>query len=232
MLLVVDKPLIQYAINEAKESGIEEFIFVTRSGKSSLENYIEHAMLGEKFSFVRQYRPNGLGHAILCARHLIDESFAVLLPDDILVDETPCLAQMTRTYRFEHVVAVQSMSKKELTSCGVPQILHHYSGEHFSTKYFVEKPKNPPSNYGVIGRYIFSTNIFDRLERIKPNRNGEIQLTPALGNSVCYMFDGKRFDCGSKIGYMKANAYLGLHHPDLSDDFREYVWDLFREATI
>jgi UTP--glucose-1-phosphate uridylyltransferase len=255
MLPVVDKPLIQYIVEEALASGIEDIILVTRQGKSSIENHFDsdfeletilaQKRKGELLSVVkrivqmmniisvRQKHPLGLGHAILCAKSLIgDESFAVLLPDDLIECKNPCIAQLMEVYQETEtvVVAVERILSSEISRYGV--IYPANSEERlYKVKGLIEKPlpEEAPSDLGVIGRYILMPQIFNVLEHIPFGRGGELQLTDALHrysqmNSVyAYEFEGKRYDAGDKLGYLEANVVFGLKHPKLGEAFKKFL---------
>ncbi|MCD6215093.1 MAG: UTP--glucose-1-phosphate uridylyltransferase GalU, partial [Candidatus Desulfofervidus sp.] len=246
MLPVVDKPLIQYIVEEALASGIEEIILVTRQGKDSIENHFDsdyelETLLAQRkkgetlatiknivdminIISVRQKHPLGLGHAILCAKSLIfNEPFAVLLPDDLVDSETPCIGQLLDVYQEtgSPVIAVERIST-EVWRYGV--INPEQERERlYKVKGLIEKPRpeEAPSDLGVIGRYILIPQIFDILEHIPFGRGGELQLTDALHrqtqmNTVyAYEFEGKRYDAGNKLGYLEANVVFGLKHPKL-----------------
>ena len=260
IMTLVDRPLIQYAIDEARAAGIKEFIFVTSRGKSALEDYFDNApeleselrkkgktealeMLKETnmdsgaIAYVRQNRPMGLGHAVWCARRLIgDEPFAVLLPDDVIAAEKPCLQQMVEAYAETGgcMVAAMEVPPEKASSYGVLDIGDD-RGSIVGVKGMVEKPKaeEAPSNLAVIGRYILSPDVLTNLNRIKQGAGGEIQLTDAIAEEVGgnpgvfgYRFRGQRYDCGSKAGFLQATVAFGLSRPDLSDEFGAYLSDM------
>jgi len=260
MLPVVDKPLIQYIVEEALASGIEEIILVTRQGKDSIENHFDsdyelETLLAQRekgetlatiknivdminIISVRQKHPLGLGHAILCAKSLIfNEPFAVLLPDDLVDSETPCIGQLLDVYQEtgSPVIAVERISPEEICRYGV--INPEQERERlYKVKGLIEKPRpeEAPSDLGVIGRYVLIPQIFDILEHIPFGRGGELQLTDALHrqtqmNSVyAYEFEGKRYDAGNKLGYLEANVVFGLKHPKLGKAFKKFL----KEITI
>jgi UTP--glucose-1-phosphate uridylyltransferase len=238
IMTLVDRPLIQYAIDEAREAGIKEFIFVTSRGKGALEDYFDHAPVLEQelrkknktellallkgtnmesgaIAYIRQHRALGLGHAVWCARRLIaNEPFAVILPDDVIAAETPCLKQMVEAYEETggNMVAAMEVSPEETSSYGVLDIKEDM-GSMVSVKGMVEKPPagEAPSNLAVIGRYILSPNVLGNLNRLKSGSGGEIQLTDAIADEIeqenpvyGFRFKGKRFDCGSKSGFLRA----------------------------
>ncbi|WP_300585133.1 UTP--glucose-1-phosphate uridylyltransferase [Marivita sp.] len=252
LLPLVDRPLIQYAIDEARAAGIEEFIFVTARGKSALEDYLDHApqlsatlRLGNKTSllaelertwmptgavaYARQDEPRGLGHAVWCARHLIgNTAFAVILPDDVIAGPTPCLQQMVEAYAEcgGNVVAAMEVAPDMVGSYGILDA-ETGQGRLGAVKGMIEKPspENAPSNLAVVGRYILDPAVLDHLSQQSVGAGGEIQLTDAIaaeiGRSSVYgfRFDGRRYDCGSKAGYLRAMVAFALERPDLRDDF-------------
>jgi UTP--glucose-1-phosphate uridylyltransferase len=259
IMTLVDRPLIQYAIDEARAAGIKEFIFVTSRGKSALEDYFDHSpelentlrkagkdellevlketnMDSGAIAYLRQNRPMGLGHAVWCARRLIgDESFAVLLPDDVIAAEKPCLQQMIEAHEETggNMVAAMEVSPERASSYGVLDI-DEDRGQIVRAKGMVEKPKTgeAPSNLAVIGRYILTTKVLANLNKLKQGAGGEIQLTDAIaeetkaGNVYGYRFQGQRYDCGSKAGFLQATVAFGLARPDLRDEFGAYLNDL------
>jgi UTP--glucose-1-phosphate uridylyltransferase len=259
IMTLVDRPLIQYAIDEARAAGIKEFIFVTSRGKSALEDYFDHSpelentlrkagkdellevlketnMDSGAIAYLRQNRPMGLGHAVWCARRLIgDESFAVLLPDDVIAAEKPCLQQMIEAHEETggNMVAAMEVSPERASSYGVLDI-DDDRGQIVRAKGMVEKPKTgeAPSNLAVIGRYILTTKVLANLNKLKQGAGGEIQLTDAIaeetkaGNVYGYRFQGQRYDCGSKAGFLQATVAFGLARPDLRDEFGAYLNDL------
>ena len=258
IMTLVDRPLIQYAIDEARAAGIKEFIFVTSRGKSALEDYFDHApeleaslrkkgkakaleelkntnMDSGAIAYIRQHKALGLGHAVWCARRLIspNESFAVILPDDVIAAEKPCLQQMTEAYDEigGSMVAAMEVPPEKASAYGVLDIQEDM-GSIVSVKGMVEKPEasKAPSNLAVIGRYILSPKVLQNLNRIKSGAGGEVQLTDAIalelseGRDVYgYRFRGQRFDCGSKAGFLQATVAFGLARPDLQDEFSEYL---------
>jgi UTP--glucose-1-phosphate uridylyltransferase len=259
IMTLVDRPLIQYAIDEARAAGIKEFIFVTSRGKSALEDYFDYApeleselrkkgktdllevlkdtnMDSGAIAYVRQNRPMGLGHAVWCARRLIgNEPFAVLLPDDVIAAEKPCLQQMVEAYAETggNMVAAMEVPPEKASSYGVLDIGSE-NGAIVEAKGMVEKPPagNAPSNLAVIGRYILSPQVLNNLNRIKQGAGGEIQLTDAIAEEIGtgkvygYRFRGQRYDCGSKAGFLQATVAFGLSRPDLRDEFGAYLHDL------
>jgi UTP--glucose-1-phosphate uridylyltransferase len=260
ILTLVDRPLIQYAIDEARAAGIKEFIFVTSRGKSALEDYFDHSpeleatlrragkdalleilretnMDSGAIAYVRQNRPLGLGHAVWCARRLIgDEPFAVLLPDDVIAAEKPCLQQMVEAYAQTggNIVAAMEVPVAKTSSYGVLDVAEDM-GAVVSVKGMVEKPKagEAPSNLAVIGRYILSPKVMSNLDKVKPGVGGEIQLTDAIakeaetpGTVFGYRFRGQRYDCGTKAGFLQATVAFALARPDLRDEFSAYLNDM------
>lgn len=260
IMTLVDRPLIQYAIDEARAAGIKEFIFVTSRGKSALEDYFDDApeleaslrksgktalletlkatnMDSGAIAYVRQNRPMGLGHAVWCARRLVgNEPFAVILTDDVIAAEKPCLQQMIEAYAETggNMVAAMEVPPEKASSYGVLDVAEDM-GAMVRAKGMVEKPKaeEAPSNLAVIGRYILSPKIMENLNRLKTGAGGEIQLTDAIaeeieaGNPVYgYRFRGQRFDCGSKAGFLQATVAFGLARPDLRDEFAQYLSDI------
>ena len=257
MLTVVDKPLIHYAIEEAKAAGIEQFFFVTGRAKSALEDYFDvglelEATLEERgktelleelrswlpepgeLAYTRQQRPLGLGHAVWCARNLVgDEPFAVILVDDLMVCDPPCLKQMVDAYDNTggNLVAVVEVPRAETRRYGVLDIVED-DGVLARAKGVVEKPapEEAPSNLTIIGRYIIQPEIFACLGAVDPGAGGEIQLTDGLDRLIAagqpfhgLRARGRRFDCGDKLGYLEANVALGLEHPELGPGLRDLL---------
>ena len=261
IMTLVDRPLIQYAIDEARAAGIEEFIFVTSRGKSALEDYFDsapelEAALREKnkdklldellktympsgaIAYIRQQRPLGLGHAVWCARRLIaDEPFAVILPDDVIAAETPCLQQMIEAYESAGssgcMVAAMEVPQERTSSYGILDV-EEDMGALVSVRKMVEKPKaeEAPSNLAVIGRYILTPSVLDTLDAADRGAGGEIQLTDAIAAEIGgsgvhgYRFRGQRFDCGSKAGFLQATVAFGLARDDLRDEFASYLQEM------
>lgn len=257
IMTLVDRPLIQYAIDEARAAGIKEFIFVTSRGKSALEDYFDHApeleaslrRAGKKellktlrstymdsgaIAYVRQNRAMGLGHAVWCARRLIgNEPFAVILTDDVIASEKPCLQQMIEAHAETggNVVAAMEVPAYRASAYGVLDVAEDM-GTVVRVRGMVEKPKpeEAPSNLAVIGRYILTPQVMQQLNRMKAGAGGEIQLTDAIaaeigagGDVFGYRFRGQRFDCGSKAGFLQATVAFGLARADLSGEFGEYL---------
>ena len=263
IMTLVDRPLIQYAIDEARAAGIKEFIFVTSRGKSALEDYFDHSpelestlkrqgktelleilrdtnMDSGAIAYVRQNRPMGLGHAVWCARRLIgNEPFAVLLPDDVIAADKPCLQQMIEAYSQTggNMVAAMEVPPEKASSYGVLDIGEDM-GSIVQAKGMVEKPKldEAPSNLAVIGRYILTPEVLTNLNRMKQGAGGEIQLTDAIAEEIKnnqnvygFRFRGQRYDCGSKAGFLQATVAFGLERPDLRVDFSAYLHDMMAQ---
>ena len=256
MLPVVDKPLIQYAVEEARAAGIEEFVFVTGRGKSAIEDHFDHAIelrealaaRGKKaelgavedmllepgqVAYIRQQVPLGLGHAVWCARHLVHgEPVAVLLPDDLVLSETPCLAQMIAAHGEVggNLAAVMDVPRAQADRYGILDVAED-DGRLAKAKGLVEKPKpaEAPSTLSIIGRYILDPAVFVELDRQEAGAGGEIQLTDAIARTIGRVpfhglrFEGRRFDCGSKAGYLEANIAFALQRPDLQAETREIL---------
>lgn len=257
IMTLIDRPLIQYAIDEARAAGISEFIFVTAKGKSALEDYFDHSpelerklkrdgksdllealkptnMESGAIAYIRQYKALGLGHAVWCARRLIsDEHFAVILPDDVIAGRKPCLQQMVEAHAEVggSMVATMEVEGPEISSYGVLEIGRR-DGRIVEAKGMVEKPEQAaaPSNLAVIGRYILSPEIFDALDRRHKGAGGEIQLTDAIAAQIGagrrvsgFQFEGARYDCGSKAGFLKATVAFALERPDLREEFGDYL---------
>jgi UTP--glucose-1-phosphate uridylyltransferase len=258
MLPLVDKPIIQYAVEEAVAAGIQEVIIVTGRGKRAIEDHfdisfeLEHflqkkgdgALLSEvrgvselaTVYYIRQKEPLGLGHAVLTAKPLVgDEPFAVILSDDIIDAEVPCLRQLVDVYeRYKcSVLAVEPVAREMTTSYGIIEP-RQLDGRVFQVLGVVEKPKpeDAPSDLGIVGRYILTPEIFKILESTPSGKGGEIQLTDAIEKLIskeavyAYKFDGKRYDTGSKFGFLKATVEFALKRPDIADEFREYLLSL------
>ena len=257
IMTLVDRPLIQYAIDEARAAGITEFIFVTSRGKGALEDYFDLApnleeelrrkgkddllkvleetnMDSGAIAYVRQHKALGLGHAVWCARRLIgDQPFAVILPDDVIAAEKPCLQQMVEAYQETggNMVAAMEVAPEKTSSYGILDVVSD-EGNLLEVKGMVEKPKveDTPSNLAVIGRYILAPTVLKNLDEMKKGAGGEIQLTDAIaadldqGRKVHgYRFAGQRFDCGSKSGFLQATVSYGLARAELRDDLAAYL---------
>ncbi len=257
ILSLVDKPLIQYAIDEARAAGIREFIFVTSRGKGALEDYFDSApqlesrlrkagkedllktlrqttMESGAIAYVRQREALGLGHAVWCARRLIArEPFAVILPDDVIAAEKPCLQQMVEAYEETggNMVAAMEVPPEQASQYGLIEP-GSIKDRVIEVRNMVEKPapKDAPSNIAVIGRYILTPAILRNLNRKFVGSGGEIQLTDAIaeeirngGKVTAYRFDGRRFDCGSKAGFLQAAVAFALERDDLRDELFTYL---------
>jgi UTP--glucose-1-phosphate uridylyltransferase len=260
MIPIVDKPVIQYVVEEAVASGIREIILITGRGKRAIEDHFDtafelEASLAENgkaeilkeirkisdmadFCFVRQARALGLGHAILCARHLVgDEPVAVFLGDDIIDAPVPVMAQMIQLYEKLNapVIAVQEVPASEVKQYGILDATEEEPGL-FRIRDLVEKPspEEAPSNLAIIGRYLLTPDIFPILENTKPGKNNEIQLTDALRTLAAkrpvygYRYQGKRHDTGDKLGFLKATIEYGLKDPELGPALSEYLKGLKR----
>lgn len=257
MLTVVDKPLIQYAVEEAVAAGVEQLIFVTSSSKRAIEDHfdknyeledtLEKKGKDELLDLVRGVLPNGvscvyirqaealgLGHAVLCAKDVVgDEPFAVILADDLIDGEDEgALAQMVDVYDYRQssVLGVEYVPESETYKYGIVDIKDQGDRVgHVSAIVEKPKPEEAPSNLAVVGRYILTPRIFEILESTPKGAGGEYQLTDAIANLMdeqqvlTYTFRGPRYDCGSKLGYLKAAVELGLKHPELKDDFLDYL---------
>ena len=257
MLPIVDKPLIHYAVEEAKAAGIEQFFFVTSRGKSAIDDHFDRAfeleatlrergkedLLEElearlpepgQIAYTRQQTPLGLGHAVWCARALVgDEPFAVLLADDLMVCEKPCLTQMVEAYEETggNVVAIIEVPRAQTSRYGVLDVIDD-DGKLVRARGVVEKPDPAaaPSTLTIIGRYIIQPEIFGHLSNAEPGSGGEIQLTDALAKLIGegqafhgLRFEGKRYDCGDKLGFLEATVALGLQHPELGAGLRRIL---------
>jgi UTP--glucose-1-phosphate uridylyltransferase len=259
MLPIIDRPLIQYAVEEAAAAGIEEFIFVTGRGKHAIEDHFDESvelnhLLSEQgrddiladirgwmpkpgqVFYTRQMAPLGLGHAVWCARHLIgDEPFAVLLADDLVMSKTPCLKQMVDVYGETggNVVAVMDVPREHTDRYGILDV-NHDDGRLASVKGLVEKPApaDAPSTLSIIGRYILQPNVFRWLDRQEKGKCGEIQLTDAMASMLedgpfhGVRFEGRRFDCGNKIGFVEATLAFALSRPEMAPAVREIIANL------
>ncbi len=256
MLPVVDKPLIQYAVEEAQAAGIEEFIFVTGRGKEAIEDHFDRSFELERtldergktaelaalrawmpkagdIAYTRQQEPLGLGHAVWCARHLVgDEPFAVLLADDLILAKTSCLKQMVDAYPEVrgNLIAVMDVPRDHTQRYGVIDPGRN-DGRLVQVKGLVEKPApdKAPSTIAVIGRYILEPAVFDHLDRKTKGAGGEVQLTdsliPMIGRSPFhgYRFEGRRFDCGDKVGFFEANLAFALARDDMGADVKKIL---------
>lgn len=259
MMAVVDKPLIQYAVEEAIEAGITEMIFVIGRSKGAIVDHFDKAYeleaelerrgkaellkiaqdvvpKGISFTYIRQQEALGLGHAVLTAAHLVgNEPFAVILADDLINSKKAgngATKQMVELYEFYHssVIAVQHVPKESISAYGVVEGKAH-SDTTVLLKNIVEKPKpeDAPSELGVVGRYILSPHIFQHLRDLEPGAGGEYQLTDAIGTLLkveqvlAHKFEGTRYDCGSKMGLLKASIELGMEHPEIGSEVVDYL---------
>ncbi|MCQ2915131.1 MAG: UTP--glucose-1-phosphate uridylyltransferase GalU [Alphaproteobacteria bacterium] len=261
MLPVVDKPLIQYAVEEAREAGIEHFIFVTGHGKTAIEDHfdanpnLEKLLMNDgkwqlleflrnstlesgKISYTRQSEPKGLGHAVWCARDLIgDEPFAVLLPDDIFHCKTACLKQLVDAYNEVggNVVAINDVPLEQTNRYGVLSV-EKDDGRLIKANGMVEKPdpSAAPSTCAISGRYVLSPEVLKELDNQKAGVKGEIQLTDAMAATLDRVpfhgvrFEGRRFDCGNKIGFLMANIEYALDRDDLKDEFKASLQEFIK----
>ena len=257
MLTVVDKPLIQYAVEEAAAAGIEEFIFVTGRNKSAIEDHFDHSfeleetlhakgkdaalktvrdMIHEPGTvfYVRQQEPAGLGHAVWCARHLINnEPVAVLLADDLIFGKS-CMAEMVASYKGGNMVAVMNVPILDTGSYGIVTPGAD-NGQIVDVSGLVEKPnpENAPSQIGVVGRYISEPGVFSHLEGQSRGAGNEVQLTDALARRIGKVpfhglrFSGERFDCGSKIGFLQANIAFAMSRDDLASPLKNWIAERF-----
>ena len=260
IMTLVDRPLIQYAIDEARAAGIKEFIFVTSRGKGALEDYFDHApelesalkksgkddllevlratnMDSGAIAYVRQHRALGLGHAVWCAKRLVaNEPFAVILPDDVIAADKPCLAQMVEAYEQTGgcMVAAMEVPPAMASAYGVLDVAEDM-GALVRIKGMVEKPEvgTAPSNLAVIGRYILTPRVMQNLNKMKSGAGGEIQLTDAIAEELKadrpvygFRFHGQRFDCGSKAGFLQATVAFGLEREELREEFSRYLAEL------
>ncbi len=254
MLPIIDRPIIHYAVEEAVRSGITEIIFITGRGKRALEDYFDHSFelehrlekAGKKeilkqikdisdmaeIVYIRQKEALGLGHAVLRAKDLVgDEPFAVLLPDDLINGEKPCIKQLMEVYgkTGKSVLAAEETSPNKVSAYG---IIDPATDEHtFKINGVIEKPskEEAPSNLYIVGRYIFDPKIFEYLEETKPGKGGEIQVTDAIQKLaknegvMGYKFEGEHHDAGDKLGFLKATVSYGLKHKKLSGEFKNYL---------
>ncbi|MGG7057994.1 UTP--glucose-1-phosphate uridylyltransferase GalU [Clostridium nigeriense] len=255
MLPIVDKPTIQYIIEEAVASGIEEILIITGRNKKCIEDHFDKSVelemeleknhkdellqMVRKISdmvdihYIRQKEPRGLGHAILCARAFVgNEPFAVLLGDDVVDSEVPCLKQLMDCYKEYKttILGVQTVAKEDVNKYGIVDGIH-IEDRVYKVKKLVEKPaiEESPSNVAILGRYIITPQIFDILQNTEPGKGGEIQLTDALqtliGNEAMYAynFEGRRYDVGDKLGFLQATVEFALKRDELRQPFIEYL---------
>jgi UTP--glucose-1-phosphate uridylyltransferase len=256
MLPVVDKPLIQYAVEEAAAAGITDLIFITGRNKRAIEDHFDTAYelestlatqgkralleavrgvlpTGCRCIYIRQAEPLGLGHAVLCAQSVVgEEPFAVLLADDLIDARPPALAQMAQQFARERcsILGVEEIARDQTGSYGI--VSPERPGAELSAiRAIVEKPApaQAPSTLAVVGRYVLTPGIFGKLAGVKPGRGGEIQLTDAIAallaeeKVMAYRFAGRRYDCGSKLGYLQATVELGARHAEVGADFARYL---------
>jgi UTP--glucose-1-phosphate uridylyltransferase len=261
MLPIVDKPLIQYAVEEALAAGARRLVFITGSSKRAIEDHfdsdgeLENLLLKQGKSdllntlrsvlpsyasciYIRQPAPLGLGHAVLCAKPAVgDAPFFVHLADDLIDAQVPCLKQMADRFDNGSIVAVQTVPHNQTDKYGIVKTGAKLD-DLLRVERIVEKPKpdKAPSNLAVVGRYLLTPRIFEHLERIGEGAGGEIQLTDGIARLMndeavyAYKFEGKRFDCGSKLGYLQANVEYALAHPELSKAFRVYLRSLAKDV--
>ena len=255
MLPIVDKPTLQYIIEEAIESGIEEILIVTGRSKKSIEDHFDRSVeleleLEQKgkmemlemvqyisnmvnIHYIRQKEPRGLGHAVYCAKSFIgDEPFAVLLGDDIIDAEVPCLKQMIDAYDEykTSILGVQEVAKENVDKYGILDV-KHIEDRVYKVKDMIEKPsvEDAPSNIAILGRYIITPEIFNILETQEEGKGGEIQLTDALQTLAtkeaiyAYNFEGRRYDVGDKLGFLEATVDFALKRPELKDEFEVFI---------
>ncbi len=256
MLPIVDKPLIQFAVEEAAAAGITEMIFVTGRNKRAIEDHFDKAYEletelerknkdelldmtrsvlpeGVRCIYTRQAEPLGLGHAVLCAQNIVgDEPFAVILADDLMDSEPPAMARMAEIFARENasLLGVEEVPRDQTASYGIVTI-DAMADDLARIRGIVEKPKpaDAPSNLAVIGRYVLTPRIFDMLARVTPGAGGEIQLTDAISQLLAHervlavRLPGRRFDCGSKLGYVQATLEFGLRHAEIGADFARYL---------
>ena len=256
MLPIVDKPLIQFAVEEAVEAGITDMIFVTGRNKRPIEDHFDKAyeleteleLRGKQklldlardvipphvnCIYVRQAEALGLGHAVLCARPVVGaEAFAVILADDLIDSKPGALSKMVEIYERElcSVIAVENVAREETSSYGIVDC-GSATGDVRSIRGIVEKPDPAvaPSTLAVVGRYLLTAEIFDELEGVQRGAGGEIQLTDGIASlltkqkALAYAFNGTRYDCGSKLGYLQANVQYGLRHPEVAEEFLAFL---------
>jgi UTP--glucose-1-phosphate uridylyltransferase len=256
MLPVVDKPLIQYAVEEAAAAGITDMIFVTGRNKRAIEDHFDKAYEietelekknkngllsmvrsvlpeGVRCIYIRQAEPLGLGHAVLCAQPVVgDDPFAVILADDLMDSQPPAIARMAEIFAREQcsLLGVEEVPRDQTASYGIVTI-DEMQGDTARIHSIVEKPKpkDAPSNLAVIGRYVLTNRIFDMLARVTPGAGGEIQLTDGISallaqeRALAVRLPGRRFDCGSKLGYLQATVEFGVRHPEIGPEFTKYL---------
>jgi len=256
MMPIVDKPLIQYAVEEAAAAGITDMIFVTGRNKRAIEDHFDKAYEletelerkgkdalldqvrsvlpeGVRCVYIRQTEPLGLGHAVLCAQSVVgNDPFAVLLADDLMDSNPPAIARMAQIFEKENcsLLGVEEVPKDQTQSYGIVTI-DKMQGDMARIHSIVEKPKpaDAPSNLAVIGRYVLTPRVFDLLGEVKPGAGGEIQLTDAISallkheRALAVRLPGRRFDCGSKLGYLQATVEFGVRHPEFGSAFASYL---------
>ena len=256
MLPVVDKPLVQYAVEEAAAAGITDMIFVTGRNKRAIEDHFDKAYEietelekknkdgllnmvrsvlpeGVRCIYIRQAEPLGLGHAVLCAQPVVgDDPFAVILADDLMDSQPPAIARMAEIFAREQcsLLGVEEVPRDATASYGIVTI-DKMQGDTARIHSIVEKPKpkDAPSNLAVIGRYVLSNRIFEMLGRVTPGAGGEIQLTDGISallaqeRALAVRLPGRRFDCGSKLGYLQATVEFGVRHPEIGPEFTKYL---------
>lgn len=264
MLPIVDKPTIQYIIEEAVDSGIEEILIITGRNKRAIEDHFDRSIELEitlekkeknellsqikdisnmvNIHYIRQKEPKGLGHAINCARSFVgDEPFAVLLGDDIVHSDYPCLKQLIDIYDEYKttILGVQTVPEKDVSKYGIIDG-KFIENDVYKIKNLVEKPQkeDAPSAIAILGRYIITPEIFDILDKTKPGAGGEIQLTDALKElsskqaMYAYIFKGIRYDVGNKLGFLQATIEFALRREDLNNDFKNYLYELFKNDLL
>ncbi|NBB92028.1 MAG: UTP--glucose-1-phosphate uridylyltransferase GalU [Gammaproteobacteria bacterium] len=259
MLPVVDKPLIQYAVEEAVAAGARRLVFVTGRTKNAIADHFDMAFEleteleqrgkrellalardtvpeGVECLYVRQRQALGLGHAVLCARSLVaGDSFGLVLPDDLIDNgDDPVLSQLVRHHADTgaSVISVEEVPMEKTSSYGVVNV-ESFAGRSGRIRGVVEKPEpeNAPSNLAIVGRYVLSSRVFELLEHTEPDHRGEIQITDAIATLLgeqavdAYQFEGRHYDCGSKLGFLQATVDLGRKHPELGDDFSAWLGD-------
>ncbi|STY29040.1 glucose-1-phosphate uridylyltransferase [Legionella wadsworthii] len=266
MLPIIDKPIIQYAVEEAIAAGFKEMIFITNGSKRAIEDHFDmnfeletrleqqnKQVLLQKTKnilppdiqciYLRQAEPNGLGDAVLQAKSVIgNEPFAVILPDDLILTlEKNCLQQMVELFAQTqtNIIAVEEIDSKDIQKYGVVDPTKKINSSTYFIKGIVEKPipEHAPSNLGVVGRYIFTPDIFASIENTKCGNGGEIQLTDAIADllkkqeTYAFKFEGNRYDCGDKLGYLKATIKSALAHKELSASFKKYLCSIYSEIA-
>ena len=259
MMPIVDKPLIQYAVEEAVAAGITDMVFITGRNKRAIEDHFDKAYELEaelemrnkqellrlvrevipshiNCIYIRQVEPLGLGHAVLCAKPIVqDEPFAVILADDLIDGEVPATKQMVEVFQQHQcsILGVQNVPREQTGQYGIVSSVS-LSADLEQVNGIVEKPKpaDAPTTLGVVGRYILTPRIFHYLEKVQAGAGGEIQLTDGIAalmqeeKMLAYRFSGTRYDCGSKLGYLRATVALGLKHPEVRDEFAAYLQSL------